>query len=64
MARDQEPMTDAELAAAKEEIQELREEIREDLAADLDGDPEEYDSEKHFRDLDSDTGEAVPDGGE
>ncbi|WP_311172783.1 hypothetical protein [Halobellus ordinarius] len=57
-------MTDAELAAAKEEIQELREEIREDLAADLDGDPEEYDSEKHFRDLDSDTGEAVPDGGE
>jgi len=64
MARDSEgPMTDAELAEAREQIQELREEVREDLAAELDGDPEDYNSETYFSDLESDTSEAVPDGG-
>lgn len=64
MARDQEPMTDAELAEAREQIQELREEVREDLAEDLGGDTDDYHSERYFRDLGGNAGEAVPDGGE
>ncbi|MFB6201128.1 MAG: hypothetical protein ABEI98_03870 [Halorhabdus sp.] len=64
MARDQEPVTEDELAAASDELQELREEVRADLADDLGGDAEDYNSERYFRDLDGDTGEAVPDGGE
>lgn len=64
MARDSEgPMTGAEFAAASEEIQALRETVREDLAEDLDGDPDDYNSEIYFRNLGSDSGEAVSDGG-
>lgn len=53
MARDQEPMTDEELADAKESLEQLREQVREDLAEDLGGDPEDYDATRH----------PVPDGG-
>jgi len=42
MARNQEPMTDEELAEAKESLEALREQVREDLAEDLGGDPEDY----------------------
>lgn len=60
------PVTDAEIEGLREEIQEQREEIREDLAEDLGGDPEDYDAETYFRDQSgqSDSGEAVPDGGD
>ena len=44
MARDQDPMTDKELAEAKESLEELREQVREDLAKDLIGDPVDYDA--------------------
>ena len=44
MARNQEPMTDEELAEAKESLDELREQVREDLAEDLGGEPEDYDA--------------------
>ena len=54
MARDQDPMTDEELAEAKESLEELREQVREDLAKDLGGDPEDYDA----------TRQPVPGGGE
>jgi len=54
MARDQEPMTDDELAAAKESLEELRVQVREDLAEDLGGDPEDYNA----------TRQPVPDGGD
>jgi len=47
-------MTDEELEAAKDEIDELREDVREALAEDLGGDPEEYDA----------TQQSVADGGE
>jgi hypothetical protein len=57
-------MTDAEIAEARERIQDLREEVRADLAEDLGGDPDDYRSERYFRDLGGDTDEAVPDGGE
>jgi len=64
MARDSEgPMTEDELAAASEELQELRDEVREDLAADLGGDPDDFRADRHFQSEDG-TGEAVPDGGE
>jgi len=42
MARNQEPMTDEELAEAKESLEALREQVREDLAEDLGGDPDDY----------------------
>lgn len=68
MARDTEgPMTDDELAAASDAIQELREEVRADLAEDLGGDPDDYRADRYFASLDEDgdePGEAVPDGGE
>lgn len=65
MARDQEgPMTDEELAAASEELQDLREEVREDLADDLGGDADDYRVENYFRDRGSNTDEALPDGGQ
>lgn len=54
MARDQEPMTDEELAEAKQRLEDLRERVRHDLAEDLGGDPDEYDA----------TRRPVPDGGE
>ena len=58
-------MTEEELAAASDAIQELREEVRADLAEDLGGDPEDYRADRYFSSLDeSDDGsEAVPDGG-
>lgn len=40
MARDQEPMTDDELEAAREEIAETFDEVREDLAADTEPVPD------------------------
>lgn len=42
MARDTEPMTDSELDAFEEAIDEQAEELREALAEDLGGDPEDY----------------------
>lgn len=57
-------MTDAEIAEARERIQDLREEVREDLAEDLGADPEDYRSDRYFRDLGGDPDQAVPDGGE
>jgi len=41
MARDQEPLTDEELAEFKEKMEEGSKEIREDLAEDFDGDPDD-----------------------
>lgn len=64
MARDQEPVTDDEIEAVREEIQEQRVEIRRDLADDLGGDPEDYDAEKYWKNGGSQSGSgAVPDGG-
>lgn len=54
MARDQEPITENELAEAGKRLEAFRERVREDLAEDLDGDPEDYDA----------TRRTVPDGGE
>ena len=42
MARDQEPMTDDELAEFKQAMDEQAEQLREDLAEDLGGEPEDY----------------------
>jgi hypothetical protein len=42
MARDTEPMTDSELDAFEEAMNEQAEELREALAEDLGGDPEDY----------------------
>jgi len=50
MARDQEPMTDGELAEAKESLEELREQVREDLAEDLGGDPDDYRADRPVTD--------------
>jgi len=66
MARDREPVTDETLAAAKAELQALREEVREDLAADLGGDPDDYCVEERWQsESDSEDGDdrAVPNGG-
>jgi hypothetical protein len=58
MARDQEPVSDDELEAAKQRLDALREQVREDLAADLGGDPEDYNADTCHVD------EPVADGGE
>ena len=58
MARDQEPVSEEELEAAKQQLDELRERVREDLAADLGGDPEDYNADTYHVD------EPVADGGE
>lgn len=58
MARDQEPVSDDEIEAAKERLDALREQVREDLAADLGGDPEDYNADTYHVD------EPVADGGE
>ena len=50
MARDQEPMTDGELAEAKERLEELREQVRKDLAEDLGGDPDDYRADRPVTD--------------
>jgi hypothetical protein len=54
MARDRpRPMTDEEIEALREDVQEVREEVREDLAADFGGDPDDYRADK-----------PIPDGGD
>jgi len=42
MPRDQEPVTDADIEALREKMDDQREEILDALAADLGGDPEDY----------------------
>ena len=42
MARNQESLTDEQLAELEEKIEETSEEIREDLADDFGGDPDDY----------------------
>ena len=42
MARNQESLTDEELAEFKEKMEEGSKEIREDLAEDFGGDPDDY----------------------
>ena len=42
MARDTEPMTDEELEAFEQAMDEQAEELRETLAEDFGGDPEDY----------------------
>jgi hypothetical protein len=61
MARDQEPVSEEEIEALREEMDEQREEIREALAEDLGGEPEDYDAEEYLNDR---AGEPVADGGE
>jgi len=58
MARDQEPVSNEEIEAAKQRLDALREQVREDLAADLGGDPEDYNADTYHVD------EPVADGGE
>ena len=52
MARDQEPVTDAEIEALRAKMDDQREAILEALAEDLGGDPEDYRAPE----------ESVPDG--
>ena len=61
MARDQEPVSEEEIQALQEEMDDQSEEIREALAEDLGGEPEDYDAEKYLSDR---AGEPVADGGE
>lgn len=61
MARNQEPVSEEEIEALREEMDEQREEIREALAEDLGGEPEDYDAEEYLNDR---AGEPVADGGE
>ena len=59
-------MTEDDLAAASDAIQELREEVRDDLADDLGGEPDDYRADRYFAsadDADDETGEARTDGG-
>lgn len=60
MARDQEPVTEEEIEALREEMAAQREDVREALAEDLGGAPEDYDAGKYLRDR---AGEPVADGG-
>lgn len=57
MARDQDPVSEEELAALQEEMAEQREQVREDLAEDRGGDPEDYNADTYHID------EPVTDGG-
>ena len=51
MSRDQtQPVTDEEIEALREDIEEVRREVREDLAADFGGDPEDYRADKPISD--------------
>ena len=51
MSRDQtQPVTDEEIEALREDIEEVRREVREDLAADFGGDPEDYRADKLISD--------------
>lgn len=64
MARDQEPITEADIEAAKEEMREQQEELREQLAEDLGGKPEDYDASAYFYRQAKGGEGAVPDGGD
>lgn len=46
MARNQEPVSEEELQAGTERLEELREQVRADLAADLGGDPDDYNADR------------------
>jgi hypothetical protein len=59
MARNQEPVSEDEIEALREEMDEQREDIREALAEDLGGEPEDYDAEEYLNDR---AGEPVADG--
>ena len=61
MARNQNPVSEEEIDALREEMDEQREDIREALAEDLGGEPEDYDAEAYLNDR---AGEPVADGGE
>lgn len=61
MARNQEPVSEEEIEALREEMDAQREDIRETLAEDLGGNPEDYDAEVYLNDR---AGEPVADGGE
>jgi hypothetical protein len=63
MASDQDPVSDEEIEALREEMASQREEVREALAEDLGGEPEDFDAEKHFSER-TGTGEPVADGGQ
>ena len=60
MARDQEQVSEEEIQALQEEMDDQREEIREVLAKDLGGEPEDYDAGKYLSDR---ADEPVADGG-
>jgi hypothetical protein len=60
MARDQEQVSEEEIQALQEEMDDQREEIREVLAEDLGGEPEDYDAGKYLSDR---ADEPVADGG-
>lgn len=61
MARNQDPVSEDDIEALREEMDDQREEIREALAEDLGGEPEDYDAEEYLNDH---AGEPVADGGE
>ncbi|PSP38402.1 hypothetical protein BRC71_06980 [Halobacteriales archaeon QH_7_65_31] len=61
MARNQEPVSEEEIEALCEEMDEQRGKIREALAEDLSGESEDYDAEEYLNDR---AGEPVADGGE
>ena len=51
MSREQmNPMTDEDIEALREDIEEVRQEVREDLAADFGGGPEDYRADKSILD--------------
>ena len=61
MARAREPVSEDALEELREKIQEQREVVRAELAEDLGGEPEDYDAERYFEQMD---GRAATDGGE
>lgn len=48
MAREREPVTDAEIEVLREAVEDQREELLDALAEDLGGDPEDYRSENVY----------------
>ncbi|PSQ63730.1 MAG: hypothetical protein BRD21_01745 [Halobacteriales archaeon SW_8_66_22] len=61
MAQAREPVSEDALEELREKIQEQREVVRAELAEDLGGEPEDYDAERYFEQMD---GRAATDGGE
>jgi hypothetical protein len=60
---DRQPISDAELEAASDAIQELRWEVRDDLADDLGGEPDDYRAGRLFSfgdEADDETGAVLP----